>query len=54
MYRDIASGLWLFLLSPLALAALLPPTPEGFITIPSTLFSGVSISYKQASLHHPR
>lgn len=50
MYLDIASGLGLFLLAPLASAILLPPTPEGLTTIPSSLFPGVSISYKQASL----
>lgn len=54
MYLDIPSGLGLFLLSPLALAILLPPTPEGLTTIPSNLFPGVSISYKQACLHIPR
>lgn len=54
MYLDLASGLGLFLLLPLASAILLPPVPEGFMTIPSKLSPGVSISYKQASLHIPR
>ncbi|KAL7893039.1 Alpha/Beta hydrolase protein [Trichoderma sp. SZMC 28014] len=50
MYLHITSGLRLFLLSPFASAILLPPTPEGLATVPSSLFPGVSISYKQTQI----
>ncbi|RFU78906.1 carboxypeptidase s1 a [Trichoderma arundinaceum] len=43
----MASSLGLLFLPSLALAISLPPTPESVTTIPSNLFPGVSISYKQ-------